>query len=1122
MQRIYLGAGHTYDVTHSFTVLAGTTSYSIQVSAVDANDQPVQEEEISTVDHVTTATLVGLPNVTVAGVSVSNPTPTDGQTVQVMVDVRNVSNQAVGGFQVSLYRGDPRLASDADPVTLLATQNVAALGPFGDSLLTFPWTVPLGGGNFILTAVADSTDVLTESTRSDNYGHVTFSVEPDAAIFNPRSSTQVSATVLNYSGVNNVVVAATVSNLGQARLHNVTVELLSSLDDGAFQSVGTVNIPLLAAGAHHVVTFTASGLAGSNRYRVVVDPDNVQPDSNRSNNGAETLLVLQGFPDLLVPEMQFLETQTPTQGQALTVQAVIQNQGIAAAHAISVEVFAGNPYGDGAPIGQMTLDALAALSSTTVDIPVDTTKLIGNQAIWVIVNRQASFLETTFANNTAILRTIFYPVDTVPPTSIVDPLPAVTSTPDFLVQWQGQDGPQPGASDIAFFDIYASVDGGPFFRWLHTAATSAIYSGLEGHTYAFFSQATDNAGNIETRSLVSQTQTVIPTPSAQIHGIVFNDANSNRRLNTGESGLAGWTVFLDLNHDGALDPGDPVTTTDANGATSSPACRRGPIPLWKNRTPTLSRPPPAPRHLRAPASHFVQRTGAGLHYAWASQGPASPNVITIWYDFRSLDGFVNQITPAEMLIAEQSLQAWSDASLGRLRFVQNTTAPIADIINIGVGDMAAVDGVSGPTEVLSRGGALASTTGSPTLSNGVVWLDVSRPWDTTGAPTEPLGTFAFFPVVSHEIGLALGLAESSDRASDDIMAGVYPGPVFTLSLADQLDIQAVYPVVPPTPDQATSLTVPLQPGQIATGANFGNFQPFGGVKTFAQRAGGAGSDRGLAVAADAAGNVYVAGEFQGPATFTSQTQVITLPGFGGEDAFVAKYAPDGQLLWVQPLGGPENDVANAIAVDAAGNVTITGSFNGLAQFGTCVLNSPASEGGNAFVARLDTNGNVLWVKEIDAGIGASGQGIALDAADNVYVTGSFVGQANFLGQIVQSATGNQGNSFVLKLDAAGDFLWVSQFGKPDGIQAGDASSPNALAVDPAGTAIYIAGSFRGTDVDFGTDPLSPHRLDAQGGSDLFVEKLDGQGNYVWAVRAGSYTPEGMEGLGESCQRHRHG
>jgi hypothetical protein len=88
--------------------------------------------------------------------------------------------------------------------------------------------------------------------------------------------------------------------------------------------------------------------------------------------------------------------------------------------------------------------------------------------------------------------TVTNAIDSVYPTSNVDPLPAKTTSSSFRVSWTGSD---PAGAGIAHFDVYLSTDKGPFTAWKsQTKATSAIFYGAPGHTYSFYSMATDNVG----------------------------------------------------------------------------------------------------------------------------------------------------------------------------------------------------------------------------------------------------------------------------------------------------------------------------------------------------------------------------------------------------------------------------------------------------------------------------------------------------------------------------------------------------------------------------------------------------------------------------------------------------
>src|SRR5207237_3377291 len=97
-----------------------------------------------------------------------------------------------------------------------------------------------------------------------------------------------------------------------------------------------------------------------------------------------------------------------------------------------------------------------------------------------------------------------------PPTSSVTPLPAVTNATSFPVSWSGSDAP--GGTGIAGYTISVSVDGGPYSAWLsNTTATSATYSGQDGHSYGFYSVATGKLGNVQPTPTSVQATTLVDT-----------------------------------------------------------------------------------------------------------------------------------------------------------------------------------------------------------------------------------------------------------------------------------------------------------------------------------------------------------------------------------------------------------------------------------------------------------------------------------------------------------------------------------------------------------------------------------------------------------------------------------
>ena len=104
------------------------------------------------------------------------------------------------------------------------------------------------------------------------------------------------------------------------------------------------------------------------------------------------------------------------------------------------------------------------------------------------------------------------------------------------------------------------------------------------------------------------------------------------------------------------------------------------------------------------------------------------------------------------------------------------------------------------------------------------------------------------------------------------------------------------------------------------------------------------------------GNLAVTGSFVNKVWFGTKALVST----GSYDIFVAKYSPDGALLWLKQGGGNEFDMANVIRCDTTGNIYVTGYVTGLAFFGDYILISRGQR--NVFTIKYDRNGEIVWLK----------------------------------------------------------------------------------------------------------------------------------------------------------------
>lgn len=207
-----------------------------------------------------------------------------------------------------------------------------------------------------------------------------------------------------------------------------------------------------------------------------------------------------------------------------------------------------------------------------------------------------------------------------------------------------------------------------------------------------------------------------------------------------------------------------------------------------------------------------------------------------------------------------------------------------------------------------------------------------------------------------------------------------------------------------------------------------------------------GSDNqyGLSIAADASGNIYTSGSFIGTAVFSSGASGATLTSKGGRDAFVAKHDSFGNLLWVKSFGGPLTDQVKDVAVDRDGNIVMAGEFYGSVDF-------DPGEGVDSFTALANSGPSSAW---------------------------------NWLGVVVW------------KLNSDGDYLWAKTFDGPlfdTGV---------SVAVDSNGK-IAITGVVQGS-VDL--DPSSERTLEPVplgGDGDVFICTFTPSGELIWGKRFGS-------------------
>jgi hypothetical protein len=249
-------------------------------------------------------------------------------------------------------------------------------------------------------------------------------------------------------------------------------------------------------------------------------------------------------------------------------------------------------------------------------------------------------------------------------------------------------------------------------------------------------------------------------------------------------------------------------------------------------------------------------------------------------------------------------------------------------------------------------------------------------------------------------------------------------------------------------------------------------------------------DYGYGIVTDNAGNVYVAGKFEFNAIFSN---TITVTCQGNHDAYIAKYDPNGKIMWVKTLGGANGDYAWSISTDGTNNLYISGEIEGtgtpiLFSNSTTTLNTVGDN--DIFFAKYDLDGNLIWAKSEGSLKSERAMGITHDQSGNVYICGHITDNGVFNGQPVSGYGGK--DIIVAKYDANGAFQWVQKAG---GAGRDEAKS---IMVDNAG-GVYIAGLYTG-QATFGTMTKgNPDQF-----QEAYIAKLNASdGNFQWVKHGDS-------------------
>ncbi len=322
-------------------------------------------------------------------------------------------------------------------------------------------------------------------------------------------------------------------------------------------------------------------------------------------------------------------------------------------------------------------------------------------------------------------------------------------------------------------------------------------------------------------------------------------------------------------------------------------------------------------------------------------------------------------------------------------------------------------------------------------------------------------------------------------------------------------------------DEATSVAVDLFGNTYVTGwfdspsitfglttlTNVGAYDVFvvkynsSGNVLWAKSAGGTSYDAASSIAVDAVGNVYVAGYFTSP-TITFDNDSLSNTGNTTDDTsdlFLVKYDANGNVKWAKSAGGLNNDEATSIAVNASGNIYMTGSFNSFnINFGviTLINTDTLNYTDDIFVTKYNTNGNVIWAVSKGGTGWDEANAVAVDTSGNAYVAGIFESPSITFASTTltnNNSTDSTYDLFLIKFNPNGNILWAKRAG------GSDFDYSRSVAVDISGNA-YLAGEFRSSSITFGATTLTGS-VYPDNALHPFLARYNSNGDALWAKSA---------------------
>ena len=253
---------------------------------------------------------------------------------------------------------------------------------------------------------------------------------------------------------------------------------------------------------------------------------------------------------------------------------------------------------------------------------------------------------------------------------------------------------------------------------------------------------------------------------------------------------------------------------------------------------------------------------------------------------------------------------------------------------------------------------------------------------------------------------------------------------------------------------------------------------------WAKQIGGTGYDFGNDITFDSSDNLFITGQFSGLCDFDTGVNTFNLSAIGGSDVFILKLNSSGDFIWVKQIGSSMNDSGKSINVDNSGEIYVSGFFSDVISLNLSSGNISLNPfgGTDVFIAKVNSLGDVSWVKQIGGNNSETTMASAVDYDGNLYCAGIFKDLVDFNPGSPIFNLQSEGNYdiFLTKFSPAGDFNWAVKMGGVNEDYVRD------IAIDADGN-IFSTGYFQDVvDFDPGSNTLD---LNSFGSLDGYTQKL---------------------------------